>query len=807
MAASSSVLALLVALTFVARAVAAPAPGDSARADSTRPATRVVRNFPTVEVWAPVHDLLSSQSVRVVSAAALRTLPAERLADVMRQQTGVVVEGGELHVRGGRAGELDQILEGVRLNDPLRGTPMDMPLLALRTAELVSGGQDAQHSGALAGVLELRTLDPTERWEREARWGTSGWRDARFDQLSARASGPLRKLGIGVAMAAEGTFDDTWLPALRSRDRRAVFSPLLTGWRAENRLLGWLKLVPRAGPQVGSLQILASRQIHQPYDPAWSRDGWSAGPGLPGFSTARRPGYWRYRAADHLDITEERRLAAVLQAARVRGEGRTVATLGWMHGTSVTSLDGRRDDAYVYGSDPVLFGIDEPSVYWGDDPLYRESESNTFTLRADHIQTGTGERLNTRFGAGLTYDEVSLREVDGTVFGTGLDSLRAYHAFAPGGFAYAQARWRFEGLVLNAGLRAQYFTAGPQASKQALEKSRNGWLSLSPRLGVAYPLSTRDVLSLSYARLSQDPSRGCLYDNRRQFVANNLGLVASHSPVGNPALEPATVISYQMALARVFSPAWAMQASVFYRDVFGQVGVRSFEIEPDVYQQRYTNEDNAHAVGCEWSLMYEAGEGRRVALCYTWMQAYGNESRPDGGILVETQDERPDAIGGFPLSWDQRHTITTNGAWTLPWRGVSVSWATTVGSPLPWTPKIRREVFMDLSVTNSRRLGWTENTDLGLRWAPRRFPFTVGLDVTNLFNSRFERAVTVDGYPHPYINTYYDDYGAYRAETGLGGGGYWVQPPDGSPGHWVPVYDARLYNAPRRARAVLSVRW
>ena len=804
MAASSSVLALLFALTFVPWAAAAPAPDDSARADSTRLATRVVRHFPTVEVWAPVHDLLSSQSVRVVSAAALRTLPAERLADVVRQQAGVVAEGGEMHVRGGRAGELDQVLDGVRLNDPLRGAPMDVPLLALRGAELVSGGQDAQHGGALAGVLDLHTLDPGERWDREARWGTDGWSGARFDQVGARVSGPVRELGLGVAVAADATFDDTWLPALRSENRRAVLSPLMTGWRAENRLLGWLKLVPRAGSQVGSLQILASRQVHEPYDPAWTKDGWSRGAGLPDFSTTRLPGYWRYRAADHLDITDERRLAAVLQAARVRGGGRTVATLGWAHGTSVTSLDGRRDDAYVYAKNPPLFG-DDFNVFWGDDPLYRESESNTFTLRADHVQTGKGERLNTRFGAGLTYEEVSLRQVDGTDFGEHLDSLRAYHAFAPGGFAYAQARWRFEGLVLNGGLRAQYFTAGPQASKQALEKGRNGWLSLSPRLGVAYPLSTRDVLSLSYTRLSQDPPRDYLYDNRR-FVEGSK-FVDNRRPVGNPALEPATVVSYQVALTRVYSPAWAMQASVFYRDVFGQVGARSFEIKPNVYQRRYTNEDEAHALGCEWSLMYEAGEDRRMALHYTWMQAYGNESRPDGEFIVETRGERPDAIGDYPLSWDQRHTIATNGAWTLPWIGMSVSWATTVGSPLPWTPKERREVLMDLSVTNSRRLDWTENTDLGLRWVLPRSPFAVGLDVTNLFNSRFERAVTIDGYPHPFINSYYDDYGAYRTETGQGGGAYWVQPPGGNPGYWVPVHDARLYNAPRRVRANLSVRW
>jgi hypothetical protein len=63
---------------------------------------------------------------------------------------------------------------------------------------------------------------------------------------------------------------------------------------------------------------------------------------------------------------------------------------------------------------------------------------------------------------------------------------------------------------------------------------------------------------------------------------------------------------------------------------------------------------------------------------------------------------------------------------------------------------------------------------------------------------------TVDGYPNPAINTLYDDYGAYRTETGQGGGAYWLQPADGSPGHWVPVHDPRLLNPPRTVRFSLG---
>ncbi|HVP14375.1 MAG TPA: hypothetical protein VMS88_02455, partial [Terriglobales bacterium] len=109
--------------------------------------------------------------------------------------------------------------------------------------------------------------------------------------------------------------------------------------------------------------------------------------------------------------------------------------------------------------------------------------------------------------------------------------------------------------------------------------------------------------------------------------------------------------------------------------------------------------------------------------------------------------------------------------------------------------------FTDFGLVNSERFGWTENTNLDLRWRPpHALGLAFGLDVRNLFDNRAECAATVDGYPNPVINTHYDDYGAYRTLTGSGGGAYWVTTPDGS-GYWVPVNDERLRNPPRAIRA------
>src|SRR5262245_57755524 len=100
--------------------------GSSSDTLAARP-RHPVREFPVV-VHAPLHDLLSSESVHEIEPAELRSLPVDRLSDLVALKAGVVADGEELHVRGGRAGETRLYLSGVDLGDPVRGATMQIPL-------------------------------------------------------------------------------------------------------------------------------------------------------------------------------------------------------------------------------------------------------------------------------------------------------------------------------------------------------------------------------------------------------------------------------------------------------------------------------------------------------------------------------------------------------------------------------------------------------------------------------------------------------------------------------------------------------
>ena len=788
------------------------APDSSRAVADSAGSPRIVRHFQPVEVRAPAPflDLRANTVAHPISEWTMRSPLVASVADVFALQPGVVVQAGELHVRGGRAGETVVSLDDFPLNEPILGTGPELPLLAVATAELVSGAPAARYGGALAGQLDLRSVNPTAepafawRWRSDARLGTH------YDQVSSRLTAPVPLAGLGIVAAGDATLDDTSFPALRTQGRHHLLG-LSLGWRAENRLLGFVKLAPVREPGRFSLQVFGDRGVHMPYDPAWTLDGWTYVPpnpkDAPRFFDYPDTSTSRYRAADHDAVTDDRRLGALLSFATPPGALRGRVGLGWMRDGTVTSVSGLKEPLgevhrayYRWVTLPDKF-----HVVWGDYPTYRESASQVWTL-ASEGQLTRGTAIVSA-GAGARYEEVRLYEQDWFPLGSPmgsieteapLDSVRHYHAWAPGGWAFTQAHWEREGMQMNAGLRAEYWTAGPQARGGSLPWDGKGALTFSPRLGVVFPVSVREAMSFAYVRLHQAPDRDLLYDDRL--------LVNNRRPLGNPNLKPATVISYEAALKHLIDPHWTMQLSVFYRDLFGEPGVRDYTSPAGPLDLRYTDEDEGHAQGVEWTLAH-AGRQLRFTASYTWMQAWGNESRAEGDPYGAIRDVRTAPIDDRPLHWDREHSFALDGGWAGP-RGWRIDGAATLGSPLPWTPKPLRQPFTDLGSVNSARLDWIENVNLGVSWTPSRLRgMRVGLEVENLFDGRGAILATTDGYPNPVTNTLYDDYGAYRAETGLDGGAYWATGALAGGDHWVPLHDPRLDQAPRTVRAVIGTSW
>jgi len=89
----------------------------------------------------------------------LSSLPVYELEEAINLKAGVIARGGQLHFRGGRAGEALYTIDGVPVRDPLRGGGVSLATLALEDSEVLLGGLDAKYGNAQSGIVNYRTKE------------------------------------------------------------------------------------------------------------------------------------------------------------------------------------------------------------------------------------------------------------------------------------------------------------------------------------------------------------------------------------------------------------------------------------------------------------------------------------------------------------------------------------------------------------------------------------------------------------------------------------------------------------------------
>ncbi len=156
---------------------------------------------------------LTIRAVRPGEGAAGNTITINReqisrsqardVGDLLQQISGIEVESSaaakQVRVRGSQSNQVLFLLDGVRLNDPLTGSVdlSTLPLASLQEIRVRKGGAASlQGSGAIGGVVELRSQNPQTREVslagNLASFSGSG--------LSASLSGNLRRFAAQISV-------------------------------------------------------------------------------------------------------------------------------------------------------------------------------------------------------------------------------------------------------------------------------------------------------------------------------------------------------------------------------------------------------------------------------------------------------------------------------------------------------------------------------------------------------------------------------------------------------------------------------
>jgi len=871
-------------------------------------------------------DVKSSDVSHVTTDKEILSLPVESVTEAVALNTGVVVAGGELHVRGGRSNEVSVRIDGVPVDDPLSGGSVDLGLLSVAQSELITGGMDAEYGNASSAIINYTTKSGGRNFEGNFRYTTDDYGRAdktftNYDRVSLGVGGPTPFNDLTYYVSGEATFFDGEVLSVKQYPEHKYLDGLIkvkersdSNFRTQSRL-DWK--VSKGVKMSGEMTL--DRTSSDPYVHNWNTDGYVARmlifPQIgvnrfsPRFYTVTGSvlmysGAWYEQAlrATYIDIRDNAECKhclvptsdnQTLRAVRVvdfQGRGSdpsqpplyvlidflifdgyqnpvstwvpelnvapgdsnktrfnaaehmwTNKNLSYQFKWSMThtlspksfyevkmsrlSFDvvstvndktpGEYESAgkflWVPQRGPTTVGnvdyyTDAENPYFAiayDYPRYSRRNTKTYLMRSD-ITTQRWKNHKVKGGMLMQYNDLD----NSTLTSPGRQrefrdpygfSRNVFHNFNPEGSFYAQDRWEYEGMVVNGGVRYDFFSPGSgvgvEINSSEIQRDVDRWKTqFSPRLGLAFPITDRDVFHFHYGRFIQFPEKNLIFAT--QDVNAGLGTL------GNPNLDPETSISYQAGIKHQFSADVSGQFALFNKDYYGLVS--SIEITDDstgTQNLRYVNKAYASSRGVELQLNKSFSRNFAFDLAYTFSYADGVASDSDFGRQATGLAYLP--TGELPLDWDQRHTfnatisVARSGDWS----------ATTVyqySSGLPWTPFFRFERRQDPLNENSRR----HPQQHLVSFRGEKYFKIYGQDLRLFFDGRnlLDEKVVVDLTPlvFPALENATDGYLSYATELNQFGGAYLRDSDGDGQDEYFPVNDPRVFGQRRLFRIGLG---
>jgi len=437
-----------------------------------------------------------------------------------------------------------------------------------------------------------------------------------------------------------------------------------------------------------------------------------------------------------------------------------------------------------------------------DLPTYSDQRSLQYLMRGDVTSKQLkGHQL--QGGVQLIYNDLDEDErlfpgQTRTDAATGITqqglNVNIYHSFNAEGAVYVQDKWEHEGMVLNGGVRYEWFTVGNNdeiliSNSDVDPRVQEFKWNLSPRLGVAFPITDRDKFFFHYGRFTQWPSRVYLF--------NTQDPVGSLGTLGNPNLEPELTVSYQAGIAHQFSDDVSASFVVFNKDIYGLIS--STQVTDDstgIQSLRYVNRTYASSRGVELTLEKRLTRRMGFEVYYTYAFADGVASDADFGRSAAGLTHLP--TDELPLDWDQRHTFNA----TLRFEDRE-KWGLTAtysyGSGLPWTPVDRYARLADPEAENSLRLEPTHVLSLLGRKLFNVYgrSLTLFLEGKNLLDENLLLPGGTAPGVLPGLEAATMDGGSYLTEVGEYGGAVLQDTNDDGINEFSPVYDPTIWDTHR----------
>ncbi len=706
------------------------------------------------------------QTTRIASAEDIARLPITQVTQLVGLSAGVVSRGGFQYIRGGRNDEILTLVDGIATVDPFYHIAYHRPpSQAVEEVQIVTGGFDAEYGEAMSGVVQISTKEGGERISGGVRYTSDDFMPKDLD-----FGYNLYQLNFGGSISRRLRYflsGELWKALDASPTRYRLEKP-------RQEYTGQAKLTYRFPKTRLSFDYYTSAHQWMAFANSWrywlhkyasirsygDKYGFTLNT-MPDKNTVfeMKLGYHYYDRMQSVRSYEDEE----------EDKSHFLEKLGIWNRYIMKSEDFVfRNESIpghpIYNNKPappetaILYLFKDRKANWeegtpyttnnpwgvygmfygvGDYRLFHYRQSKTYMAKFDYTkQIGTVHELKTGFEGKL----YRLWLLENSLPWTSMPFWDAYLKKPYQVALYVQDRANFEDLVLRAGLRFDFIH--PRSKKDAtptnvLDDSlvnAKPKFKVSPRLGIAFPITERIKFRFSYGHFFQTPSFTNLYESLEADIVRRGNII-----VGDPDLDAQKTIAYETGFEAQLSDVFAFDLTLFYKDIYDLVGTRPVSALPMSYTI-ITNVEYGRTFGFELGLQKRLSQYWQAKASYTFQIAKGTAADAWQWYTYNYQGIPFTQIDYF-LDYDQRHLFNFDFGLSFgedfvffPLRDFSAGFVFTYGTGFPYTPTdLRGNRTGDL---NSGRMpaSWNIDTRLTKSFRIAGLKPIAFVDILNLFN-------------------------------------------------------------------------
>jgi outer membrane receptor for ferrienterochelin and colicin len=721
-------------------------------------------------------DLTSTESR--VTAEEITQLPLQNLDQLITLQAGVNRDaGGSIHIRGGRSSEISYLINGVSITDDYsRSQALTVETESVQELQVISGTFNAEYGNAMSGVVNIVTKTGGSKFQSNIELWSGDYISSHKDifwnidkispfanyNLQASFSGPIIKDRLTFFTSIRKFYDGGYIYG------RNIYNP-----QGRNKLVG-NQLVPNPGDSTYvsmnwnqrfsgqatvdwrmfedlklKIDAFGSLESNRNYDHLYRLNPY-------GTLEGKSKGYSLFATLTH----------TIYQNTFQE------FTFANKYNEFISRLfDDPYDSRYVHPDSLNVSGYHFLRAGTNLNRFQRNTKS--FIIKWD--LTSQINKINlAKLGVEVQSDKVFYENINliPAVNANGLQvvpfkpSIQGIESPQHDRFertpfkfsAYLQDKIEFESLIINIGLRFDLFNPNGQVpvdpedpniynpfKLEHIYKDLNGdgkigldeqtdankltitdreayWYKkasvktqLSPRFGIAYPITDKGIIRFSYGIFQQIPEYSQLYLADQYKLTSAQGM---QGPFGNNDLKPQHTTIYELGLQQQLFEDISIDVTAFYRDI--RDWISSSQPIPTylagISYSKRINRDFANVKGVTLAINKRFRDYFSFGIDYTFQVAEGTNSSPDQEFFAQLNGSEPTRVL-TPLNWDQTHTLNANiYVGTSDWGASLIS---TLSTGQPYTPTLIQGAYTGRNVLaglaqNSRRKPLIANIDLEL---------------------------------------------------------------------------------------------